>query len=132
MAWKPCSDVEDEGGVRGATQKILQSVGYTVVAASDGEEAVRLCAQHVGPIHLLLTDVGMPGMSGPALVRRLEAMRPAMQVIYMSGYTEDAIVHHDLLAPGTVFLPKPFTAETLVRIMRQSLDTSLSDQPDRS
>jgi CheY-like chemotaxis protein len=74
---------------------------------------VRLCAQHVGPIHLLLTGAVMPGMSGPALARRLEAMRPAMQVICMSGYTEDAIVHHDLLAPGRVYLPKPFTAETV-------------------
>jgi two-component system, cell cycle sensor histidine kinase and response regulator CckA len=90
---------------------------------------VRLCAQHVGPIHLLLTGAVMPGMSGPALARRLEAMRRAMQVICMSGYTEDAIVHHDLLALGRVYLPKPFTA---VRIMRESLDTSLSDPPDRS
>jgi CheY-like chemotaxis protein len=123
--------VEDEVGVRGVAQRILQAAGYTVLAASDGEEAVRLCAQHAGPIHLLLTDVVMPGMSGPALASRLEAMRPAMKVMYMSGYTEDAMVHHDLLDPGTVFLAKPFTPEILVRIVRKSLDTGHADQPER-
>jgi DNA-binding NtrC family response regulator len=101
------------------------------LAASDGEEVVRLDAQHAGPIHLLLTDVVMPGMTGPALMSSLSAMCPAMKVMYMSGYTEDAIVHHDLLDPGTGFLPKPFTLETLVRKVRESLDTGLSDQPDR-
>jgi two-component system, cell cycle sensor histidine kinase and response regulator CckA len=123
--------VEDEVGVRGVVQEILQSAGYTVLAASDGEGALRLCTQHAGPIHLLLTDVVMPGMSGPTLASRLTAMRPAMKVMYMSGYTEDAIVHHDLLDPGMVFLPKPFTLQTLVRKVRESLDTGLSDQPDR-
>jgi two-component system, cell cycle sensor histidine kinase and response regulator CckA len=123
--------VEDEVEVRGVAQQILQSAGYTVLAASDGEEAVRLCAQHAGSIHLLLTDVVMPGMSGPALASRLAAMRPAMKVMYMSGYPEDAIVRHDLLEPGTVFLPKPFTLETLLRKVRESLNTGLSDQPDR-
>jgi len=125
--------VEDEIEVRGVAQKLLQSAGYTVLAASDSEEALRLCAQHAGPIHLLLTDVVMPGMSGPALASRLEAMRPAMKVMYMSmsGYTEDAIVHHDLLDPGTVILPKPFTLEILVRMVRESLDPGLSDPPDR-
>jgi two-component system cell cycle sensor histidine kinase/response regulator CckA len=122
--------VEDEMEVRGVAQELLQSAGYTVLAASDGEEAVRLCAQHAGPIHLLLTDVVMPGMSGPALASRLAAMRPAMKVMYMSGYLEEAIVRPDLLDPGTVFLPKPFTLETLVRKVRESLDTGLSDQPD--
>jgi two-component system cell cycle sensor histidine kinase/response regulator CckA len=91
------------------------------LAASDGEEAMRLCAQ----------DVVMPGMSGPALASRLEAMRPAMKVMYMSGYTEDTVVHQDLLNPGTVFLPKSFTPEILVRIVRESLNTGLADQPDR-
>ena len=123
--------VEDEIEVRGVAQKLLQSAGYTVLAASDGEEALRLCAQHAGPIHLLLTDVVMPGMSGPALASRLEAMRPAMKVMYMSDYTEDAIVHHDLLDPGTVILPKPFTLEILVRTVRESLDPGLLDPPDR-
>ncbi|HEX9871554.1 MAG TPA: response regulator, partial [Candidatus Tectomicrobia bacterium] len=95
------------------------------LAASDGEEAVRLCTQYAGPIHLLLTDVVMPGMSGPALANRLEVMRPAMKVMYMSGYTEDAIVHHNLLDPGMVFLSKPFTLETLVCKVRESRDTGL-------
>jgi two-component system, cell cycle sensor histidine kinase and response regulator CckA len=123
--------VEDEVGVRGVAQQILQSAGYTVLAASDGEEAVRLSAQRAGPIHLLLTDVVMPGMSGPELARRLAAMRPALKVMYMSGYPEDAIIRRDLLDPRTVFLPKPFTRETLVRKVRESLDTGLSAPPDR-
>jgi two-component system, cell cycle sensor histidine kinase and response regulator CckA len=123
--------VEDEVGVRGVAQQILQSAGYTVLAASDGEEAVRLCARHAGSIHLLLTDVVLPGMSGPALASRLAAIRPALKVMYMSGYPEDAIVRRDLLDPETVFLPKPFTLETLVRKVRENLDTGLAAQPDR-
>jgi two-component system cell cycle sensor histidine kinase/response regulator CckA len=102
-----------------------------VLKARHTSEALRIGERYEGPIDLLPTSVMMPGMSSPALASRLTVRRPAMKVMYMSGYIEDAIVHHDLLDRGTVFLPKPFTLETLVRKLRESLDTGLSDQPDR-
>ncbi len=121
--------VEDEAGVRGVAQEILRSTGYIVLAASDGHEALRISIQHEGPIHLLLTDVVMPGLSGPALVSRLASRRPKMRVMYMSGYTEDTIVQHGLPNPGMVFLQKPFTPEVLTRKVRELLETDLPDQP---
>jgi two-component system cell cycle sensor histidine kinase/response regulator CckA len=123
--------VEDEAGVRGVAQEILRSTGYIVLAASDGNEALRISSQHEGPIHLLLTDVVMPGPSGPALVSCLASRRPEMRVMYISGYAEDAFVHYGSLAPGVVFLEKPFTHETLVRKVRETLDRDLADEPSR-
>jgi two-component system cell cycle sensor histidine kinase/response regulator CckA len=121
--------VEDEAGVREVVQEILRSTGYIVLAASDGNEALRISIQHEGPIHLLLTDVVMPGLSGPALVSRLASRRPKIRVMYMSGYTEDTIVQHGLPNPGRVFLQKPFTPELLTRKVRELLETDLPDQP---
>ena len=123
--------VEDETGVRGIVQEILRSTGYIVLAASDGNEALRISGQHEGPIHLLLADVVMPGLSGPALVSRLASRRPEMRVMYISGYAEDAFVHHGLLDPGVVFLEKPFTRETLARKVRETLDRDLADEASR-
>jgi two-component system cell cycle sensor histidine kinase/response regulator CckA len=80
--------------------------------------------RHKGPIHLLITDVVMPGMTGPELARRLTARRPAMKVLFMSGYTDDAILHHGVLEPGTEFLRKPFTAGSLGGKVRHMLDAS--------
>ena len=95
--------------------------GYTVLVAANADEALRLFEQNAS-IDVLLTDVVMPGASGPELTRQLVERRPALKVIYMSGYTEEAIVHHGVLNPGIAFLHKPFTSETLGRKIREVLD----------
>jgi two-component system cell cycle sensor histidine kinase/response regulator CckA len=116
--------VEDEEVVRSYIRAILQDHGYKVLVAQDGSEALRIALQHNGPIHLLLTDVVMPQMSGRLLVQRLSPLRPAMKVFYMSGYTEGAIVHHGVLEPGAAFIEKPFTIESLARKVREILDAT--------
>jgi signal transduction histidine kinase/ActR/RegA family two-component response regulator len=113
--------VEDEADLRDLAREILQMYGYTVLAAGHPAEALRLGQQHEGSIHLLLTDVVMPGMSGRELADRLAPRHGAMQVLYMSGYTDEAIVRHGVLAEGTAFLQKPFTPDTLARQVRQVL-----------
>jgi PAS domain S-box-containing protein len=113
--------VEDEVDLRQLTQRLLQRLGHTVLVAADAIEARRLFDQHP-EIDLLLTDVVMPGASGPELTNELSELRPTLKVIYMSGYTEDAIVHHGVLAPGIDFLNKPFTSRTLAQKLRDVLD----------
>jgi CheY-like chemotaxis protein len=93
-----------------------------VLDAADGDEALATGAQHLGEIHLLLTDVVMPQMSGRALALALAKTRPTLKVVYMSGYTDNAIVHHGVLDAGTRFLAKPFTAADLTRKVREVLD----------
>ena len=115
--------VEDEEGVRGLTRQLLQRHGYTVLEAEHGQDALLLCERYSGPIHLLLTDVVLAAqMSGRELVERLAPLRREMKVLYMSGYSDEAIVHHGVLAPGTAFLQKPFTTEILMRKLREVLD----------
>jgi signal transduction histidine kinase len=114
--------VEDETGVRGLAEQVLADYGYRVLAASRGEEALRLAAQSDGPLHLLLTDVVMPGMSGRELAERLHPSKPGLKVLYMSGYTDEAIVRHGVLEEGVEFLQKPFTPQALARKVRQVLD----------
>jgi CheY-like chemotaxis protein len=104
--------VEDEGGLRELARRLLQRQGYTVLLAANADEAFRIVEGN-GSIDVLLTDVVMPGESGPELVSRLMEQRPALKVIYMSGYNEEAITHHGVLVHGIAFLHKPFTAETL-------------------
>ena len=104
--------VEDEDGLRELAKRLLQRQGYTVLVAANADEALRLFEANPS-IDVLLTDVVMPGASGPELTRQLVEQRPALRVIYMSGYTEDAIVQHGVLKPGIAFLNKPFTSETL-------------------
>jgi PAS domain S-box-containing protein len=116
--------VEDEDGVRELVQSILRAAGYTVLAASNGEEALRTCAQHDGAIDLLLTDVVMPGLSGPDIARHIQALRSMIKVVYMSGYAADALGRHGVLDLDTAFLQKPFAPDTLVRKVRAILDAS--------
>jgi two-component system cell cycle sensor histidine kinase/response regulator CckA len=114
--------VEDAKGLRELTRRLLERQGYTVLLAANADEALRLFDAHPS-IDLLLTDVVMPGASGPDLVKQLVERRPALQVIYMSGYTDEAIVHHGVLDPGIAFLHKPFSSETLGRKIREALDS---------
>ena len=114
--------VEDADGVRAVAQRILARAGYQVVVASGGEEALALVERHTGTIDLLLTDVVMPGMSGPELAKRLGARLPALKVLCMSGYTDDSIVRHGVLSAELAFLPKPFTPATLASKVREVLD----------
>jgi DNA-binding NtrC family response regulator len=90
--------------------------------AGNGEEAPGLAAGHAGPIHLLLTDVVLPGLGGKALAEQVAAVRPDLKVIYMSGYTDDAIARHGVLRPEVAFLQKPFSPEELTRKVRAVLD----------
>jgi CheY-like chemotaxis protein len=114
--------VEDEEGVRTLVRDILEQNGYTVLEASHGAQALETSERHPGPIHLFLTDVVMPEMSGRELVQRLAILRPASKVLFMSGYTANAVVHRGALESETEFLQKPFTAATLTRKVRDLLD----------
>ena len=117
--------VEDEEALREVARRTLDGAGYTVLPAKDGDEALRVSAQH-RRIHLLLTDVVMPRMSGKALAQELLKTRPKLKVLYMSGYTDNSIVHHGVLDPGTHFLAKPFTAHDLKRKVREVLDGGIT------
>ena len=114
--------VEDEEAVRRAAQRILEAAGYTVLAAANGGEALLTCESHRGPVHLLLTDVVLPRMGGKDLAERLSKLRPGLLVLFMSGYTDDAIAHQGVLDPGTHFIPKPLNAADLTRKVREVLD----------
>ena len=107
--------VEDEAALLRVTQQSLEAVGYTILAAHSPEEASRISESHPGPIHLLVTDVIMPGMNGAQLAAVLSAQRPEMKVLYVSGYTDDTIVRHGVLEPGLAFLQKPFSPKILAR-----------------
>src|SRR5437763_892277 len=116
--------VEDAASVRMVTRQVLERYGYAVLEAPNGETALRLAAKHHGRIHLLLTDVVMPGLSGRQLAEQLAQLRPDMKVLYASGYADQAIVHHGILESGIAYLQKPFTPETLARSGRQVLESS--------
>jgi len=114
---------EDEDVVRRLILTVLGKQGYTVIEAMDGDEALQISAQHPGKIELLLTDTVMPRMSGPILSQRLKTARPETKVLYMSGYTNDAVVLHDMLESGVAFLQKPFRPDDLARKVREVLDS---------
>jgi signal transduction histidine kinase len=113
--------VEDEDGVRELIEDILTAQGYRVLAASRGTEALQISEFVDGDIHLLVTDVVMPQMSGREVALRLAARRPKMRVLYLSGYTDDAISHHGIIEPGVAFLQKPFASADLARRIREVL-----------
>lgn len=113
---------EDSAAVRAVACEILKRHGYTVLEAARPEAALELAATHAGPIHLLLTDVVMPGMSGRELAQRFREQRPEARVLYMSGYTDDTVVRHGVLEAGTAFLQKPFSLDSLARKVREVLD----------
>jgi PAS domain S-box-containing protein len=122
--------VEDEDIVRGLTRKILMQAGYQVLDAKGGEEALRVCCMHTGPIDLLLTDVVMPEISGKQVADQLVELRPAIRVLFMSGYTDEAIVQHGVLDANVEFIQKPFTWIGLTRKVRDVLNrNAVSNQP---
>jgi two-component system cell cycle sensor histidine kinase/response regulator CckA len=114
--------VEDEAMLRVANREFLEFRGYTVLEASNGDEALRVCANYDRQIHLLLTDVVMPGKGGPDLANAILNIRPGIRVIYMSGYT-DSSIDTRVLAPNVAFLQKPCSLETLERTIRAMLDS---------
>ncbi len=114
--------VEDEKGVRELTREYLEASGYTVIEAENGHAALDLAAAQAGPIDLLMTDVVMPGISGRELAERIVQVRPGIKILYMSGYTDRAIVHHGVLETGAVLLQKPFTLATLASRIREILE----------
>jgi hypothetical protein len=115
--------VEDESGVRALARDVLEARGYRVLEGRGGREALQICERYGADIHLLLTDVVMPGMSGRALAEQLVLQRPGVKVLYMSGYTEDAIARHGVLEAGLAYLQKPFTIDSLTRKVREVLDS---------
>jgi two-component system cell cycle sensor histidine kinase/response regulator CckA len=116
--------VEDEADVRELVRDILAAQGYQVLAAQDGVEALQVAGEHEAPIHLLITDVVMPRLSGKALADQLRSSRPQMRVLYTSGYTDNAIVDHGVLDEGVHFLSKPFELEALALKVHEVLDGS--------
>jgi CheY-like chemotaxis protein len=114
--------VEDELAVRLLMRRILENAGYHVMDAPNPEQALALDAQHGATFQLLLTDVIMPGLSGPRLFETLRGRHPNLKVLYVSGYTDDTIRRHGELAAGARFVQKPFTADGLLRRIREALD----------
>ena len=114
--------VEDDDTLRDLAKKILQKHGYSVLDAHNGEKALRVTDKHHGPLHLILTDVVMPGMNGREVVERLQSLRQEIKVLYMSGYLDNEIAPHGILDPGINFIEKPFTPKSLAMKVRRVLD----------
>jgi CheY-like chemotaxis protein len=115
--------VEDEAGVRELITEVLSTVGYHVLSATDGQDALKVSAGHGDQIQLMITDVIMPSMSGRELADRLRIERPEMRVLFISGYTSDAIGRHGVLDENIAFLEKPFTPASIARKVRELLDS---------
>ncbi|HEU4953042.1 MAG TPA: response regulator, partial [Gemmatimonadales bacterium] len=122
--------VEDDAGVRWMTRRVLVDAGYQVLEAPDGRAALDLISRDGAAVRLVVTDVVMPGMGGGELADHLAKLRPGLPVLFTSGYTDGEIVRRGLLEPGAVFLQKPFDPDTIVRIVRERLDSaSLTAMP---
>jgi CheY-like chemotaxis protein len=122
--------VEDEPGMRALTRHLLQTYGYTVLEAGYGREALGVAEQYAGPIHLLITDVVMPqGMGGRQVAEAVRARHPEAKVLFVSGYTDDAVVRHGILEASTHFLQKPFTPASLAHKVREVLDQTSPSTP---
>ena len=115
--------VEDDPDVRALTETVLERGGYEVIAARDGDEALRVFRDQGRPVHLLVSDVVMPKMSGRELAERLRALQADLKVLYVSGYTQEALGRHGVLEPGIVLLPKPFQPVAMLDKVREMLDT---------
>jgi two-component system cell cycle sensor histidine kinase/response regulator CckA len=122
--------VEDDSVVRMAVSKTLRDHGYTVFEAGNGAEAIQLCERQPEPIHLLVTDVVMPQMSGPEFVERIAPVRPEAKVLYMSAHILDTLVYRRIIEQGSPFLEKPFTRVALMRKVREVLDRDRSAAGD--
>jgi DNA-binding NtrC family response regulator len=114
--------VEDDAAVRELVRSMLTARGYSVLTPEDPSEVETLCAGHTGRIHLLLTDLILPGASGREIAKRVCSLRPDVRVLFMSGYTDDAVVHQHGFDPSFAFLPKPFSSTTLATKVREVLD----------
>ena len=121
--------VEDEEEVRKLTAKILERQGYRILETSNGDDALLACERRKDPIHLMLADIVMPGMSGSELAKLLKPLYPEIKILYMSGYTDDAIVHHGVLEKGVNYIQKPFTTEGLASKVREVLDKEPENHP---
>ena len=114
--------VEDEDMVRELSKEILQEYGYAVITAPNGQEGLRICNEFEGNIDLMITDVVMPQMSGRQLAESIGVVRPDTRVLYMSGFTDDAVVRHGVLDDGVCFIQKPFSPDALAAKAREVLD----------
>jgi len=114
--------VEDEEMVRNLARDILRQAGHTVLEARHGTEAIRICEQYGAPIHLIVTDVIMPEMGGIELIRRIRTLRPQVKFLYISGYTDDALIRQGVRTEEVSYLPKPFTRNDLIIKVREILD----------
>jgi CheY-like chemotaxis protein len=124
--------VEDDEPLRNLTIKMLNQLGYNVLTAPDGNAALQISKNYSGKIDLLLTDVVMPHMSGKQLADAVYAIHPKISIVFISGFTDSAIMRHGVLQPGGALLPKPFTREVLARKLREVLSASSSARPKRA
>ena len=113
--------VEDEAGVRNVTREFLEANGYRVLEAGEGSEALLICELHQGPVHIMVTDVAMPGLTGPEVAQRARLLRPEMRILFVSGFTNSALLQHRVSEGGACFLQKPFSLSALGQKLREML-----------